>query len=165
MLNKDLSFTIICQKGIQTRRPTEVYFNRPECISQMVVVAIDPVDTSNYGYPLFAAYGDVDFEFKTSKEAEDYIWRINNTQLDYTDRIRATSVGSFGDYFLAYKDDFKWQRDIVSSINFPSRYVYSNGELSADFHWICLAFLVIESGIYRKFARFTKAHERESMEG
>jgi len=122
------TYSIICTKGNVRRRFHKAYFAQNDCHSNFIYLAIEPIDTA-YGEPLWAVLtSNYDIQSVKNKKLEQFCEVVFDFQSRYSDFYDTPSnnnsyqiLGKHEDYYLVYRDDFKWKNNTEGSMLFPSR--------------------------------------------
>lgn len=116
---------------------SEVLLALDECKTNFIALTISTFDTANYGTPSLCSDKPLNIDYKGNYTAVEkqiaQLQKAAKSDYEYLDKIPIKVFGHVGSMFLAFSDDFLWERAKGGQkCFFPSRHIFmqeKNGHL------------------------------------
>jgi len=115
----------------------DIIIGLDECKTNFFAFCLDKTKLITIGHPLFCSSKELCFKYL--KDSSLYETKINSylskLKNDYNDNINTKILGSVGDYYFTYNDDFLWGKFLNAKCLFPSRGVFLINDKIIDYKW------------------------------
>jgi hypothetical protein len=130
-------FNIYCTKGRTISRINAVLYNYEEC-SELLVLALTPIDKAKYGEPLVASKQVFDLAYSPLngfKEDLSVYEKYLDKYADYRDSLNFIQFAYDSTHIFAFSDDFIWHKKNDKRCWFPSRQVFKKDGAAVKLIW------------------------------